>query len=57
MAGHFEKIQEAALPADAFKYLNGPAIIYPFLRRHVYSLICKAGLGAMMLPAVSFQPR
>jgi preprotein translocase subunit SecB len=56
MAGVFEKFGDPVLNDDAFKKINAPAIIYPFIREHLYSLSLKAGLGSIFLPTVNFKP-
>ena len=56
MIGIFEKYGEPALPDDKFKAINAPAIIYPFIREHLYSLCLKAGLANVLLPTINFKP-
>jgi preprotein translocase subunit SecB len=55
MVGLFEKTGEATLSEDTFKNINGPAIIYPFIREHVSSVTLKAGIGTVILPSVNFK--
>lgn len=55
MVGVFEKVGEPALPEDAFKKINAPAIIYPFIREHIFSLCQKAAVGIVILPTVNFK--
>ena len=55
MLGIFEKINEPALNEDAFKKINAPAIIYPFVREHLYNLCLKAGIANVLLPTVNFK--
>lgn len=56
MGGVFEKYGEPSLPDDKFKSINGPAIIYPFIREHLHNLCLKAGIANVLLPAVNFKP-
>ena len=56
MIGVFEKYGEPALPDDKFKAINGPAIIYPFIREHLHNLCLKAGIANVLLPTVNFKP-
>lgn len=55
MIGVFEKIGEPAVQEDAFKRINAPAIIYPFIREHIHNLCLKAGVGQVLLPTVNFK--
>ncbi|MFX1708106.1 protein-export chaperone SecB [Chitinophaga sp. CC14] len=55
MVGLFEKTGEATLSEETFKNINGPAIIYPFIREHVSSITLKAGIGTVILPSVNFK--
>ncbi|RAJ04072.1 preprotein translocase subunit SecB [Chitinophaga skermanii] len=55
MVGLFEKAGDAVLSEEAFKKVNAPAIIYPFIREHVSSLTLKAGIGTVLLPSVNFK--
>jgi len=56
MIGVFEKYGEPALADDRFKAINGPAIIYPFIREHLHNLCLKAGIANVLLPTVNFKP-
>lgn len=55
MIGLFEKYGEPALPEDAFKKVNAPAIIYPFIREHIHNLCQKATIGNVLMPTVNFK--
>ncbi len=55
MIGLFEKVGEPALGEDAFKKINAPAIIYPFVREHLHSICLKAGISNILLPTVNFK--
>lgn len=37
-----------------FADINGPAIIFPFLREHLASMSLKAGIPPIMLPPINF---
>lgn len=56
MIGVFEKIDEPVWPEEKFKAINGPAIIYPFIREHLHNLCLKAGIANVLLPTVNFKP-
>lgn len=56
MIGVFEKFGEPALSEDKFKAINAPAIIYPFIREHLFNLCLKAGIANVLLPTVNFKP-
>jgi len=56
MIGVFEKYGEPVLSDDKFKAINAPAIIYPFIREHLYNLCLKAGIANVLLPTVNFKP-
>ena len=55
MLGVFEKFGDSpsVSPTD-FGNINGPAIIYPFIREHLSSLSLKAGIGQLLIPPVNF---
>lgn len=55
MIGIFEKTGEPALSEDAFKKINAPAIIYPFIREHLHNICLKAGIASVLLPTVNFK--
>jgi preprotein translocase subunit SecB len=55
MAGVFEKIGDTPIADLAqFGYINGAAIIFPYIREHLSNLSAKAGLGLIILPPVNF---
>ncbi len=56
MMGIFEKYGDPAISDEMFKSINAPAIIYPFIREHLFSLCLKAGIANMLLPTVNFKP-
>lgn len=53
MIGVFEKYGDSPLNLEQFGHVNGPAIIYPYIREHLSSLSAKAGLGLIFLPPVN----
>lgn len=55
MMGLFEKVGEPAISDDAFKKINAPAIIYPFVREHLHNICLKAGIANVLLPTVNFK--
>jgi preprotein translocase subunit SecB len=55
MVGIFEKTGEPALSEEAFKKINAPAIIYPFIREHLHNICLKAGISNILLPTVNFK--
>lgn len=56
MIGVFEKYGDPAITDDKFKAINGPAIIYPFIREHLHNLCLKAGIANVLLPTINFKP-
>lgn len=55
MVGVFEKVGETKLEdLEQFGYVNGAAIIFPYIREHLSNLSSKAGLGLILLPPVNF---
>lgn len=55
MAGLFEKVGDTLLEdLEQFGYINGAAIIFPYIREHLSSLSAKAGLGLILLHPVNF---
>lgn len=58
MVGLFEKIgDESSLKIENFANVNGPAIIFPFIREHISNLSLKAGIGAIVIPPINFEKR
>lgn len=55
MLAVFEKSGEPVLSEDAFKKINAPAIIYPFIREHLHNICLKAGIANILLPTVNFK--
>jgi len=56
MLGIFEKYGEPSLDEEKFKLINAPAIIYPFIREHLYNICLRAGIANVLLPTVNFKP-
>lgn len=56
MVGIFEKFGEPPLTEENFKKINAPAIIYPFIREHLYNICLKSGIANVLLPTVNFKP-
>jgi len=54
MAGIFEKSGESKIDLEDFGYINGAAIIFPFIREHLSNLAIKAGVGIILLPPLNF---
>jgi len=54
MSGQFEKYGDIGISPDEFGKINGPAIIFPFIREQLASLTLKAGIGPILLPSVNF---
>jgi preprotein translocase subunit SecB len=55
MAAIFEKIgNPEQLPEEVFRKVNAPAIIYPFVREHVYTVANKGGVGNLLLQPINF---
>jgi preprotein translocase subunit SecB len=54
MVGVFEKFGAPDFSDEQFTNVNGPAIIFPFIREHIASLALKAGIGTVLLPPLNF---
>ena len=54
MAGVFEKYGDSPLNVEEFGYVNGAAIIFPFIREQLMNLSVKAGITAIVLPPFNF---
>ncbi|MEO7310940.1 MAG: protein-export chaperone SecB [Chitinophagaceae bacterium] len=55
MAAVFEKVgNPEQLPEELFRKINAPAIIYPFIREHVYTVANKGGVGNLLLQPINF---
>lgn len=52
--GIFHCPSEPSVPIDTFEKLNGPAIIFPFVREHLAGLTMKAMLPPILLPSFNF---
>jgi preprotein translocase subunit SecB len=54
MLGIFSKVGEMSLSLEEFGYVNGAAIIFPYIREQVSNLSLKGGLGNIILPPANF---
>ena len=54
MLGIFEFSENTDIPIIDFAKINGPAIIFPFIREHLSSLSLKAGINPILLPIINF---
>jgi len=54
MGGVFQRIGEPDLKLESFSEINGPAIMFPFLRENLASLTQKAGINQVLLPPLNF---
>ena len=54
MVGIFIKVGEPSLTVDKFSMVNGPAIVYPFVREHLASLTLKGAVGNFLLQPINF---
>lgn len=57
MRGLFERSGETSLPSDQFGKVNGPAILFPFVREHLANLTLRANLPPILLPPINFVER
>jgi preprotein translocase subunit SecB len=54
MVGVFEISESQELTIEQFGNINGPAIIFPFVREHLSSLSVKAGISPILLSPINF---
>lgn len=54
MLGIFEYSNSDIVSVDDFAQINGPAIIFPFIREHLATLSLKAGINPILLPPINF---
>lgn len=54
MFGEFGTDVDDQKVLQQFADINGPAIIFPFLREHLASMSLKAGIPPIMLPPINF---
>ncbi len=52
--GVFEFDDNIELSLEQFSKINGPAIIFPFIREHIANLSLKAGIDPILLPPINF---
>jgi len=54
MLGVFEYEESSTIPVSEFANINGPAIIFPFIREHLANCSVKAGMTPILLPPINF---
>lgn len=54
MAGIFKRIKENPITLVDFSYVNGAALMFPYIREHITALTIKSGIGAVFLSPVDF---
>lgn len=55
MAGVFEyDLNNIPIAIDDFAKINGPAILFPFIREHLATLSAKANMNRILLPPLNF---
>lgn len=54
MVGVFTIPENPVPPLETFANINGPAIIFPFLREHLASVSMKAGINPIILQPINF---
>lgn len=54
MIGIFKYPENPQPPVETFGKINGPAIIFPFIREHLSSLTSKSGIQPILLPPINF---
>jgi len=54
MLGIFEFGDDIPISIDSFGEINGPAIIFPFIREHLANVSMKAGIEPILLPPINF---
>lgn len=52
--GIFETATQFPVDTEVFGKINGPAIIFPYIREHFTCLSSKAGINQMIIPTVNF---
>lgn len=57
MKGLFERKGETALGFENFGQVNGPAIVFPFVREQLATLTMKANLPPILLQPINFVKR
>ncbi|MEO8589810.1 MAG: protein-export chaperone SecB [Flavobacteriales bacterium] len=57
MKGLFEQKGETQLNVDTFAQVNGPAILFPFIREQLASLTMKANIPPILLAPINFVKR
>ncbi len=54
MVGEFQYAENAELSVETFGRVNGPAIIFPYIREHLSNMSLKAGIPPIFLPPINF---
>jgi preprotein translocase subunit SecB len=54
MTGIFDVGEIDQITIDKFIILNGPAIVFPFVREHIATVSMKGGMAPILLPPVNF---
>ena len=54
MAGVFVKENPVPFSNDQFIKVNGPAIVYPYVRQHIRTLTLESGIPPILLPVYNF---
>lgn len=52
--GLFEKTGDAKVTLETFAKVNGPAIMYGYIREHIANLSLKGGLKVIHIPPIDF---
>lgn len=54
MRGLFEAVGEPEMGTDTFGQVNGPAILFPFVREQMANMTLKANIPPILLPPINF---
>lgn len=54
MLGIFEQPEDSNTQITGFGRINGPAIIFPFIREHLATVSMKSGISPILLPPINF---
>ncbi len=54
MLGIFNFSDKNTVSIENFEKINGPAIIFPFIREHLANISLKAGINPILLPPINF---
>ncbi len=53
MVGNFKIIEEGNMELDRFAKVNGPALMFPFIREFIVDITSRSGLPALILPPIN----